>query len=55
MQGLHRLARAKYFFKIAKSKAKEMNYQFNWELKIIPNVGHNMRKMGDAAGNYLYE
>ncbi|WP_299182611.1 hypothetical protein [uncultured Aquimarina sp.] len=54
-QGLHRLARAKYFFKVAKSKAEEMGYLFNWELKVIPNVGHNMRKMGNAAGNYLYE
>ncbi|MBW1298207.1 hypothetical protein GBO31_22050 [Aquimarina litoralis] len=54
-QGLHRLARAQYFYKIAKAKAKEMNCTFNWKLKVIPNVGHNMREMGNAAGIYLYE
>ncbi len=53
-QGTHRLARAKYFYKIAKAKAKELGYSFNWKLKIIEGVGHNHRKMGDAAGIYLY-
>lgn len=54
-QGLHRLARARFFFKIAKEKAKKMNCKFNWELRVVPNVGHNMRKMGNATGIYLYE
>lgn len=53
-QGLHRLARAKYFFKKAKEKAEDIGCEFNWELKIIDGVGHNHRKMGDAAGTYLY-
>ncbi|MDY8135064.1 hypothetical protein [Aquimarina sp. 2201CG5-10] len=54
-QGLHRLARAKFFFKTAKAKAKELGYKFNWSLKIIAGVGHNQRKMGNDAGVYLYE
>ncbi|GAA0713052.1 hypothetical protein GCM10009430_04250 [Aquimarina litoralis] len=54
-QGLHRLARARYFYKTAKIKATKMNCIFNWTLKVIPNVGHHMRKMGNAAGIYLYE
>jgi len=54
-QGLHRLARARYFYKTAKTQATKMNCKFNWTLKVIPNVGHHMRKMGNAAGIYLYE
>ncbi|GAA4273534.1 hypothetical protein U6A24_18815 [Aquimarina gracilis] len=53
-QGLHRLARAKFFYKTAKAKAQELGYPFNWKLKVIEGVGHSQRKMGDAAGIYLY-
>lgn len=53
-QGLHRLARAKYFFNTAKAKAKMLKFPFNWELKIIPDIGHNQRKMSKVAGDYLY-
>ncbi len=54
-QGLHRLARAKYFFATAKSKAQQIGCEFNWELKVIKGVGHNQRKMGDAAGLLLFD
>lgn len=54
-QGLHRLARAKYFFKTARKKAASLGYKFNWELRIIPKVVHNQKKMARAAANYLYE
>ncbi|WP_244299580.1 hypothetical protein [Aquimarina algiphila] len=54
-QGLHRLARAKYFFETAKNKAKQMGYKFNWKLKIVEGVGHNQRKMGNAAGEFLFD
>ncbi|PCJ98818.1 MAG: hypothetical protein COA50_00845 [Flavobacteriaceae bacterium] len=54
-QGLHRLARAKHFYEQSKRMAEEMGFQFNWKLKIIPNIGHNHRKMGNAAGAYLYK
>ena len=53
-QGLHRLARGKYFHQESKAKAKEMGFDFNWKLKIVPNVGHNHEKIGDAAAKYLY-
>ncbi|EAR00065.1 hypothetical protein FB2170_00325 [Maribacter sp. HTCC2170] len=55
LQGLHRLERGKYFYEMAKAKALEMKTEFNWEIKIIPNVGHNHRLMGAAAGDYLYK
>lgn len=54
-QGLHRLARGKFFFNHAKDIALQGDLTFNWELKIIPQVGHNHREMGDAAGKFLYE
>lgn len=53
-QGLHRFERAQYFYNQAKAIAEEKEFNFNWDLKIIPNVGHNHRKMGDAAAEYLY-
>lgn len=53
-QGLHRLARAKYFYQEAISIAEEKDLECNWELKIIPGVGHNHRQMGEAAADFLY-
>lgn len=54
-QGLHRLERAKYFYMESKNTAQKKGYDFNWTLKIIPDIGHNQRKMGDAAAKILYE
>ncbi|KGJ90514.1 alpha/beta hydrolase [Thalassotalea sp. ND16A] len=54
-QGLHRLARAQYFYKNSKIMASTLELKFNWQLKIIPNIGHNYRLMGQAAATYLYE
>lgn len=53
-QGLHRLQRAKYFYNYSKEKALKMGVDFNWELKIVPNIGHNYIEMGNAAAMYLY-
>ncbi len=55
VQGLHRLERAKYFFKTSKAIAKEMQCDFNWSMEVIPYVGHDHQKMGKAAGKYLYD
>ncbi len=54
-QGLHRLERGAFFYNNAKTKAEKMNTEFNWDLKVIPNIGHNHREMGDAVGRYLYD
>ncbi len=53
-QGMHRLERGTYFYNNAKAKAEAMNTDFNWQLKIVPNTGHNHKKMGDVAATYLY-
>ncbi|MCG8604824.1 hypothetical protein MJD09_07490 [bacterium] len=54
-QGLHRLARGRFFYNKAKTMADKLGFDFNWELVIIPNVGHNHKEMGNAAAEFLYE
>lgn len=53
-QGTHRLTRGKYFFNRSKTYAKKQGTDFNWELKVIPGVGHDYKKMSKAAAGYLY-
>ncbi len=54
-QGLHRLARAHYFFETSKTIADKITSPFHWKLEVVPNVGHNQRKMGDAAAHLLFD
>lgn len=54
-QGIHRLARAKYFYDISEKVAIEMTSEFNWELEIVRGIGHDFHKMSEAAANYLYK
>ena len=53
-QGTNRLARGKYFYKHSGETAKRSEFEFNWKLEIIPDVGHNHKKMAEAASIYLY-
>jgi hypothetical protein len=53
-QGYHRLARGHYFFEAGQKKARSMGVAFNWQLKVIPGVGHEYKEMGRAAAQYLY-
>ncbi|MCO7224588.1 hypothetical protein [Pleionea sp. CnH1-48] len=53
-QGTHRLARGKHFFKKAKQLAQKKSLKHQWKIHIVPNVGHDYRKMSAAAANYLY-
>lgn len=54
-QGLHRLARGQYCYQFAKGKAAELGLPFNWKIEIVPKVGHNQQKMGQAAAKFLME
>lgn len=54
-QGTNRLDRGKNFYKFSNELAKESDFSFNWKLEIIPNVGHNHKKMAKEAAKYLYE
>ena len=55
IQGLHRLARGKYFYENASRAAKALKTSFNWQLEIVPEVGHDHEKMGDYAAKLLYK
>lgn len=54
IQGLHRFARGNYFYKESKKIAEAQNIEFNWQLVVIPNVGHDYRAMSTAAAEFLY-
>ena len=54
-QGIHRLARGRFFYDFSKKVAEEMGADYNWKLKIIPNVGHDHENMGKAAARLLYD
>ncbi|MDN4501298.1 hypothetical protein QX776_02735 [Alteromonadaceae bacterium BrNp21-10] len=53
-RGLGRLARGQYFFKAAQQQAFDMDLPFNWQMKIVPNVGHDYENMSIAAAELLY-
>jgi pimeloyl-ACP methyl ester carboxylesterase len=55
VQGIHRLARGKYFYDKAQQYAKALNAEFNWKILVVPNVGHDHAAMSQAAARYLYE
>jgi hypothetical protein len=54
-QGEHRYARGKYFYTTAKSKAEELNLQFNWKIFTVQNVGHSNEGMAPAAAEQFYK
>jgi len=54
-QGTHRLSRGKYFYMKSQETAKSIKTAFNWKLQVISGIGHNQRKMAEAAAIYLYE
>lgn len=53
-QGAHRLERGKYFYQAAREKAGAAGLPFNWQLEVVPGVGHDFRLMSRAAAEYLY-
>lgn len=53
-QGTHRLARGKYFYNESKVYADSLGTEFNWEIRVIPNVGHDYERMSKAAAKYLH-
>lgn len=53
-QGPHRLARGQHFHALAGSEGARRGIAPNWRLDIVPGVGHDFRRMGEAAARYLY-
>ncbi len=54
-QGRHRFARGHYFYKASQEMASKRNAAYRWKLEIVKGVGHDYRKMGEAAADYLYK
>lgn len=54
VQGLHRLARGRNFYRRAKGIAEKLGLPFKWQLKVIPGVGHNGWGMADPAAHVLF-
>jgi hypothetical protein len=48
-QGKTRFERGKYYFENCKTTAANLQSAFNWELVLVPNVGHNNGKMGEMG------
>jgi dienelactone hydrolase len=53
-QGEHRLARGEHFHAVAAREGARLGLRPNWRLEIIPGVGHDYRRMSEAAARYLY-
>ncbi len=54
-QGLGRFERGTYFYNESEKLAQSAKVTFNWQLKPVKGVGHDYRKMGEAAAKILYE
>ena len=53
-QGAHRLARGRRFHQLGQVQAERSGVPFDWRLTIVPGVGHDYRRMSEAAAAYLY-
>lgn len=49
--GAHRLERGINLFYSAQAVAENQSIQFNWSLQVVPGVGHDYKKMSEAAAN----
>lgn len=52
-QGQNRLERGTNFYNANKELKNKNNWQFNWEMDTIKNVGHNYGKMSENAVEWL--
>lgn len=54
-QGTSRIVRGKNFYSFSKKLSENSKLKFKWKLEVVPNIGHNQKKMAKAAAEYLYE
>ena len=52
-QGPNRLERGANFFKTAKTIARNNGFDFNWQIQVVPDVGHEYKRMSEAAAKLL--
>ena len=53
-QGPNCLERGKLLYSATKIKAKELGFDFNWELITVPEVGHDNYQLAPFASIYLF-
>ncbi|EDP70860.1 hypothetical protein FBALC1_08873 [Flavobacteriales bacterium ALC-1] len=53
-QGTNRFDRGNNFYKFSEELSKKHGMKFNWKLELVTNVGHDQKKMAEAAAEYLY-
>ena len=53
-QGLNRVTRAIYFYNFAQSIGESNNYNFNWSLHILPEIGHNFGPLAENACDLMF-
>jgi pimeloyl-ACP methyl ester carboxylesterase len=53
-QGSGRRQRGEYFLETAKQEASERGHDLSWRMTVVPDVGHNYRRMAIAAATILY-
>jgi poly(3-hydroxybutyrate) depolymerase len=53
LQGPHRLARGRTFFRVANAKAKALGVDFNWRIQIVPGAEHSNAQMTPAAAKLV--
>ncbi|PTM03253.1 MAG: hypothetical protein DA405_10985 [Bacteroidetes bacterium] len=53
-QGINRLQRAQYFFQESFDLASAANYDFKWQYRVVPNLGHDGSAMARFAMDFLY-
>jgi len=54
IQGGGRIERGRYFYAAAVKTAAEIGAELDWEMVIVPDIGHDYRRMIKAAAEYLY-
>lgn len=53
-QGKDRLARGRYFHAFAEARARTLQADFLWDLRVVPEIGHDFRGMARVAAKILY-
>ena len=54
IQGDGRIERGRYFYGSAAKTAAEIGVELSWEKLVVPDIGHDYRRMSEAAAEYLY-
>lgn len=54
-QGLHRLARAQYFYQKAENLADSLGLAFTWRLSVIPGLGHQFVDALPYSADLLFQ